>query len=288
MAKRARDSRDDAGLLRWTAAGPVSRPSPRLVPKLVAQQPVEDRARAFGVRRGVDPGPLWPATTPAPNVDAVKIRYASRIVRRRKPGHYHHGDLRNALIEAALQLVAQKGVAGLTLRETARRVGVSQAAPYRHFTDKNALLLALAEEGFRTMHQQIVEALGRAAPDTTSRLSAIGVGYVQFAVTHPAHFRIMFGQELARSVASPTTEQTALAVFQELAAEIVKGQASGFIRQEDPIRLAVACWSIAHGLAAILVEGLLDRRVLGPASAPDPETLTRLVTQLLVVGLASR
>ena len=222
------------------------------------------------------------------NVNGVKMGYPSRILGRENSGRYHHGDLRNALIEAAVHLVAEKGVEGLTLRETARRVGVSQAAPYRHFSDKNALLAAVAEEGFRTMHRQILDALAQSPSDTASRLSAIGVGYVRFAVEHPAHFRIMFAQELARSVASPTAEQAAMAVFQELAAEILKGQLSGFIRADDPIRLAVACWSIAHGLAAIVVEGLLDRRVLGPTSSVDPETLTRLVTQLLVVGLAAR
>lgn len=217
------------------------------------------------------------------------MAYASgTAMRRQKKGRYHHGDLRNALIEAALQLVTEKGVEGLTLREAARRVGVSQAAPYRHFADKNALLLAVAEEGFRAMHGQILEALGRCGPDTSSRLQAIGVGYVQFAVAHPAHFRIMFGQELARSSASPTAEQTAMAVFQELAAEILKGQLAGEIRREDPLTLAVACWSIAHGLAAILSAGLLGRGELASAANLAPEALTRLVTQALIDGLAPR
>lgn len=203
-------------------------------------------------------------------------------------GRYHHGDLRNALIEAALELVAERGVEGLTLRGAARRVGVSQAAPYRHFADKNALLLAVAEEGFRAMHQGIRESLGRAGADVTSRFQAIGVGYVQFAVAHPAQFRIMFGQELARSAPSPTAEQTAMGVFQELAGEILKGQLSGAIRRDDPLKLAIACWSIAHGLAAILVAGLLGRGELAPAANLSPEELTRLVTQLLIDGLEAR
>jgi len=203
-------------------------------------------------------------------------------------GRYHHGDLPRALIEAALVLVAEKGVAGLTLREVARRVGVSQAAPYRHFAGKNALLLAVAEQGFRTMHHQILAALARSGRDTTSRLQAIGVGYVQFAIAHPAHFRIMFGQELAHSAASPSAEQAAMAVFQELAAEILKGQISGVIRPYDPLQLALACWSIAHGLAAILCEGLLGRRELAPAADLSPEALTRVVTQALIDGLAAR
>ena len=210
------------------------------------------------------------------------------MVNRRKPGPYHHGDLRHALIEVALNLVSEKGIAGLTLREAARLAGVSEAAPYRHFADKNALLVAVAEEGFRAMHRQIVETLQAAPPDVASRLSAIGVGYVKFAVDHPAHFRIMFAQELTRGTASPTAEETAMAAFKELAQEILKGQAVGALRQEEPLALALACWSIAHGLAGILIERLLERRELAPAATLGPEALTRMVTQLLIVGLARR
>jgi AcrR family transcriptional regulator len=192
------------------------------------------------------------------------------------------------MLEVALQLVAEKGVAGLTLREAARRAGVSRAAPYRHFADKNALLVAVAEEGFRAMHTAIREALAKAPPDVEHRLTAIGVGYVQFAVAHPAHFRIMFAQELAKSPASPTAEQTAMAVFAELTGEIRKGQKSGMLREDSPLGLALACWSIAHGLAGILIEGLLTRRELASAASLSPEFLTRMVTALLVDGLAKR
>ena len=204
----------------------------------------------------------------------------------KKSGPYHHGDLRRALIDVALKLVAEKGIAGLTMREAGRLAGVSQAAPYRHFADKNELLLAVGEEGFRAMHQQILASLREAGPDASSRLSAIGVGYVGFAVAHPSHFRIMFSRELTRAPASPTAEETAMAAFTELATEIFKGQASGALRQEEPLGLALACWSIAHGLAGILIERLLDRRELAAAGTVDAETLTRMVTRLLIVGLA--
>ena len=192
------------------------------------------------------------------------------------------------MLEVALQLVAEKGVSGLTLREAARRVGVSRAAPYRHFADKNALLVAVAEEGFRAMHTAIRESLATAPPNVAQRLTAIGVGYVKFAVAHPAHFRIMFAQELAKSRATPTAEQTAMAVFSELTGEIRKGQKSGALRGDSPLGLALACWSIAHGLAAILIEGLLTRRELATAATLSPEDLTRVVTAHLVDGLAKR
>lgn len=204
----------------------------------------------------------------------------------KKPGSYHHGDLRRALIDVALKLVEEKGTAGLTMREAGRLAGVSQAAPYRHFTDKNALLLAVAEEGFRAMHLEILASLRKAGPDAESRLSAIGVGYVGFAVAHPAHFRIMFSRELTRAPASPSAEETAMGAFHELATEIFQGQAAGALRQEEPLGLALACWSIAHGLAGILIERLLDRPELAAAGTVDSETLTRMVTRLLIVGLA--
>ena len=207
-------------------------------------------------------------------------------MKRKKPGPYHHGDLRRALIDVALKLVAEKGIAGLTMREAGRLAGVSQAAPYRHFEDKNALLLAVAEEGFRAMHLKIVESLREAGPDPAARLSAIGVGYVGFAVAHPSHFRIMFSQELTRAPASPSAEETAMGAFNELAAEILQGQSTGALRQEEPLGLALACWSIAHGLAGILIERLLDRRELAAAGTVDSETLTRMVSRLLIVGLA--
>jgi hypothetical protein len=120
------------------------------------------------------------------------------------------------------------------------------------------------------------------------RLTAIGVGYVKFAVAHPAHFRIMFAQELAKSPASPTAEQTAMAVFAELTGEIRKGQKSGRLREGSPLGLALACWSIAHGLAGILIEGLLTRRELASAASLSPEVLTRMVTTLLIEGMAKR
>jgi AcrR family transcriptional regulator len=113
--------------------------------------------------------------------------------RRRRP-RYHHGNLPQALRDAALALINEAGADALTLRGAAKRAGVSQAAPYRHFRNKEALLAAVAEEGFRAM----AEAMGRrAAPhraDPAGRLRALGRAYVEFATRHPAHFRVMFGR----------------------------------------------------------------------------------------------
>src|SRR5262245_23788463 len=108
-----------------------------------------------------------------------------------KGGKYHHGDLRRALLDAALEILAEGGAAGLTLREVARRAGVTHAAPYRHFEDKAALLAAVAEEGFRAVYAEML-ARSERVKDPVERLYQIGAAYVLFAVTHPAHFRVMF------------------------------------------------------------------------------------------------
>src|SRR5262245_55878012 len=115
-------------------------------------------------------------------------------VRRKAADAYQHGDLREALIQAGLKLLSETGVDGLGLRAAAQLAGVSHAAPYRHFRDKDALVAAIAERGFRLLTQAMRDEIARApSRDVTSRLRAMGHGYVTFALTHPAYFRVIFG-----------------------------------------------------------------------------------------------
>jgi AcrR family transcriptional regulator len=114
-----------------------------------------------------------------------------------RENHYHHGDLRNALVEAALRLIAEHGAQALTLRAAARAAGVSPAAPYRHFADKEALLAAVAEDGFEKLSRRM-RAAARGASDAAARLLAIGEAYVAFARAHSAHFHVMFGPAVTR------------------------------------------------------------------------------------------
>src|SRR2546423_1968360 len=114
---------------------------------------------------------------------------------RKRP--YHHGNLREALIEAALSLVEERGSPEFTLREGARGVGVTHAAPQRHFEDRAALVAAVAEQGFHGLRAHVERvAVTSHRRDPAERLHALGVAYVQFAVANPAHFRVMFSAEL--------------------------------------------------------------------------------------------
>ena len=153
---------------------------------------------------------------------------------------YHHGDLRAAVLAAAAEMMEREGLAGLSVRKAARRAGVSHNAPYRHFPDRDALLAALAAEGFRE--------LGKALDGRSGR--EMGEAYVRFAREHPQRFRLMFGGQLAldrhgelRAQAEATRERLAKA-FAGLGAE------ASFA--------AAAAWSLVHGLAQLILDGQLE------------------------------
>ncbi|MCY1047384.1 TetR/AcrR family transcriptional regulator [Corallococcus sp. bb12-1] len=195
---------------------------------------------------------------------------------------YHHGDLRQALVDAAVALISEEGFGALTLREVARRAGVTHAAPYRHFTDKEALLEAVAIEGFRTMAREMRERMATAPPGPLDQLSAAGVAYVLFAVRHPPHFRVMFGPHFRHPLKpeSPPGEEDAFAL---LVRGIASGQAAGLLRAGDPRALTLTAWSLVHGLASLFVDRQLDEAVKGLEAA---EALAVVQTRLLISGLA--
>ena len=196
--------------------------------------------------------------------------------------HYHHGDLRQALVDASLALIAEEGFGALSLREVARRAGVTHAAPYRHFADKEALLAAVAEEGFRAMTAGMHARMARhEAPG--ERLVACGVAYVLFAVEHPAHFRVMFGPHFTRPppLAAPGGE---LDSFGLLVSTLAQAQRAGEVREGDAQELALGCWSLVHGLSSLLVDRLLAPP--GPSPRAWAEALAETQTRLLVRGLA--
>ncbi|MFC7548273.1 TetR/AcrR family transcriptional regulator [Plantactinospora sp. GCM10030261] len=177
------------------------------------------------------------------------------------PRAYHHGDLRRAVLAAAVEAVEETGVAALSLRDLARRAGVSHAAPAHHFGDKAGLLTALAAEGFNRLAERL-----RSAGDD---LLAAGMAYVDFAARHRAHFEVMFRPELYRAD-DPEVVAARTRAGQALRAR-VDGLAGG-----DPDRDALAAWSIAHGFASLWLAGALPEPV-----GPDPAVAARPVLRRL-------
>jgi AcrR family transcriptional regulator len=174
-----------------------------------------------------------------------------------KGGRYHHGDLRRALVEAASDLVKEKGPAGVTLREAARRAGVTHAAPYRHFADKEALLAELAEEGFVRLRGEIEQATEGAAADLL--LELLGVVYVRFARKNPSQFRVMFGAEIGDKRRYESLMRADQAVFDLCCDAIRQMQETGLMAPGNPARLGLLHWSMLHGVAALVVDGQMER-----------------------------
>jgi AcrR family transcriptional regulator len=172
---------------------------------------------------------------------------------RRRP--YHHGNLRRALLDQALATIRSEGVDGLTLREIGTRTGVSRTALYRHFADKRALLSAVATEGFRALRQQLIRAWD-AGGRTPAAFDAMGVAYVEFAVTNPAHYRVMFGGFLEPNCDAELAAEAAGA-FQALVDALRALQLGGLVRGDDTQTMARFIWAVVHGVAMLGIDGQL-------------------------------
>ena len=204
------------------------------------------------------------------------------IHRKRTPKPpYHHGDLPRALVAAAQQLIESGGYARLTLRATAQAAGVSVAAPYRHFADREALLAAVLASGFRELARRTAGAR-EAAPDAMAGLMAVGLAYVAFAAGHPAIYRLMFGPECDKS-AHPDLMAAGHEALSVLIDAVAACKAAGLIANADVQQVALAGWSLTHGIASLHADGILA------ATLPvDLETTTRALVQMLVDGVRAR
>jgi AcrR family transcriptional regulator len=179
--------------------------------------------------------------------------------KKREPSReYHHGDLRRALVDAAAALAAEKGIAGLSLREAARSAGVSHAAPYHHFKDKAALLAAVAEEGFLRLDAFQRNALESAARRPASRLRALGKAYIDFAIKNPHYFRVMFRKDLVEPAAYPSLQEVSGRTFDRLFAAV--GDCLGSLSKAEAMPLSITAWSLVHGLASLWLDGPLSNQ----------------------------
>jgi AcrR family transcriptional regulator len=208
----------------------------------------------------------------------------SRGVKKKRPDTYHHGDLRRAMIEAALRAVEREGVEALSLRAVARSLGVSPRAPYRHFATKEELLAAVAVEGIRLARAFTEERLASVGDDPVERLRVAVEAYVLFAARHPAAFKVMYAPYATVHEEAPDLLRARSEGHAAMMACIVAGQEAGTIRDGDPMLLGLGLLSGMHGLAVLLVEGQLgryDRPVV-------VETLAASVTRFLFEGLLPR
>src|SRR6516165_6958784 len=191
---------------------------------------------------------MLPMSTPGYN--------ASREMRRAKP--YHHGHLREALLEAAIRLIAEVGPTAFTLREVARRAGVSHNAPYRHFHDRDDLMAAVAVQGFRELIRAMTEAAAGKS-DALDRLKHAGLGYVTFALRRPEHFTVMFDAPISRRK-HPDSAVASEEAFVTLLGFVKSCQEAGQLVSGDLREMALLAWTMVHGIAKLAITGRLPFR----------------------------
>jgi AcrR family transcriptional regulator len=206
------------------------------------------------------------------------VRHLIRI----KQG-YHHGDLRNALVSEGLKLLELEGHSDFTLRDLARRVGVSAAAPYAHFADKSALLAAIATAGFIRLTAAL-EATIRNDSDLVDQFLQMGSAYVRFGMDHPALYKLMFASEElpAKHGEYPELQAAAEAAFGLLTGMLERMQRRGLLRAGDPEADGLSVWAHVHGLTSLIITGRVE---CAGDPAPQPAEVVSASLMTLLSGL---
>src|SRR5580692_2493351 len=192
----------------------------------------------------------------------------------KKASNYHHGALRDALIHAAREILESQGYEALTLRAAARRVGVSQAAPYNHFADKAALLAAIAAQGFSEFAAAMRHEMD-ATVDPQARLNAAGIAYVAFATSNPGLFKLMLGSSAHQASDDPELDDARTSAYEVLRGAVHSVHVSEPCHAPDEPLESLRSWALVHGLATMINEGTIAPRIYGASSARE------LITALL-------
>jgi AcrR family transcriptional regulator len=186
---------------------------------------------------------------------------------------YHHGDLRRAVLDAALEVIAADGPSAISLRDLARRAGVSHAAPAHHFKDKAGLLTAIALEG----NEILADSLAEAIAEERTQLIDLGVRYVRFALEHPAHFEVMYRPDLYHR------RDPDLVAARERTGKMLRGTVEAMTeerRMPDARAAQLAAWTVAHGFAHLVRGGNLDRTI----GDQDPAEVFRSLARAMFSG----
>lgn len=193
---------------------------------------------------------------------------------------YHHGDLRRALLQAAVRTLQKHGFEALTLRAVGEELGVSRSALYRHFADKSALLTAVAAEGFRLLRVGLTEAW-EAEGKGRRGFEAMGLAYVRFGVAHPWHYRVMFGSGFDLDETDAELGAEGSAAFRVLLDALVEQQGEALVKTDEPQTQANFVWSLVHGLTLLAIDGSLAQQGV------DVEPLARYAMERLRTGIGA-
>jgi AcrR family transcriptional regulator len=175
---------------------------------------------------------------------------------------YHHGDLKNALIEAGIEILAKDGLGALSLREVARQAGVSHTAPYAHYTDKQALIAAIATAGYEKLYAKLADVIQRCQASPAQQLVEAGWAYLEFAFDEPDHFKITFSGVIEKEKDYPAFVEISQKSFKLVVKIIETCQQTGVLPVGPSDLIAVSVWSLLHGLAPLILEEQISHTIL--------------------------
>ena len=182
---------------------------------------------------------------------------------------YHHGDLKNALIQAGVEILSKEGMEGLSLRKVAQRAGVSHSAPYSHFPDKQSLIAAISTEGFNQLYAELDAAI-LAYPKSPKKQLQEGIrAYVQFALNNTDTFKIMFSGALEKEKEYPSFVDISSKTFRRVVDVVLICQEVGILNSKSPEMMAVAVWGQVHGIISLALEGQISHTILDGRKLED-------------------
>jgi AcrR family transcriptional regulator len=193
---------------------------------------------------------------------------------------YHHGDLKNALIDAGLTILASEGLEGLSLRKVALRAGVSHAAPYAHFSDKQSLVAAISTEGFRVLYQLIAKVVIDHPSDPGRQLLEVAWVYVDFSNRERSLFKLMFSGILQHQKDYPEFVDESRRNYAQVVAIVQRCQEAGILKQGPSDLVAQGIWSAVHGFCCLLMEGQISHSILD--RMPIKMVLTQILNSMMV------
>lgn len=196
--------------------------------------------------------------------------------------NYHHGDLKNALIEAGIKILAKEGVSGLSLRKVAKEAGVSHSAPYAHFADKQSLIAAISTEGFKQLYAELDEAILAHSGNPKEQLLEGAWAYVQFAMKNTGTFKIMFSGVLEKEKDYPAFVEISRKTFEKVTDVVKACQDAGTLHAAPPDVMAVAVWGQIHGVISLILEGQVSHVVL------DRFSIREIVSVALKQGMSGK
>jgi AcrR family transcriptional regulator len=182
---------------------------------------------------------------------------------------YHHGDLKNALIKAGVEILSKEGIEGLSLRKVAQRAGVSHSAPYSHFPDKQSLIAAISTEGFHRLYADLDAAVSGHPKNPKKQLLDGALAYVRYALNNTDTFKIMFSGVLEKEKEYPAFVEISQKTFERVVSVVKACQEAGVVRSASSEMMAVAMWGQVHGIVSLALEGQISHSVLDHHAIED-------------------